>query len=242
MKKYILFFYLFFTISLLMKINIFASKQESSSIPDDAVEFENHYYKLYELNILWDDAQEYFKSINGHLATITSQKENDFIYNYITSLGYQSAYFGATDKDNEGTWMWVTGEEFDYSNWHKNEPNNEQNSENYAMFYYKYKDGTWNDGGAHTINANLSKTPYICEWDNIMQNDSDNSDSQNQHASELDKTVQNENTDLSNSNEKVNNKKTVIEIHIDNLFTLGGFSIFGGFSLLVLKIKKHRND
>ena len=123
MRKNILFSYLAIMFLLFTNIKVFAS--EKTSIPNDAVEFEGHYYKLYDLNVSWEEAQEYFKSIQGHLATITSQEENDFIYNYIISIGYKSAYFGASDKETEGIWLWITGEEFIYSNWHNGEPNNE---------------------------------------------------------------------------------------------------------------------
>lgn len=171
MKRHIQIIYFIIIFILFNNIRILASQH--TLIPENAVEFEGHYYKLYELNMSWENAQEYFKNIKGHLATITSQKENDFIYNYIRSIGYESAYFGATDKENEGILKWVTNENFVYNNWHNNEPNNEYGNEHYGLFYYKYLDGTWNDGGTDTFNANLFKTPYICEWDNdIIQSDS----------------------------------------------------------------------
>ncbi len=130
------------------------------------VSFQGHTYQLIDgVCSTWQEAKAYCESLGGYLATITSQEENDFLYSYITEQGVQSAYFGFTDEAEEGTWVWVTGEPVSYTNWHTNEPNRENSNEDYAMFYYKYKDGTWNDGdfGKRTIN---SGTAFICEWGN----------------------------------------------------------------------------
>lgn len=137
-----------------------------SNVLNDAVEFNGHWYKVINDSTItsWDAANQYCKNVKGYLATITSQAENDFLYNYITNdLGCESAYFGLTDKQTEGVWKWDNGEEVSYTNWHSGEPNGENPNEDYAMFYYKYSDGTWNDGdfGNNTVN---SGTVFICEW------------------------------------------------------------------------------
>lgn len=104
-------------------------------------------------------------SKGGYLATLTSQEENDFVYSYILQQGFESAYFGLSDSANEGTWEWCTGEPLDYTNWHSGEPNNEYSNENYALFYYKFSDGSWNDGDFNRKTVN-DGSAFICEWDN----------------------------------------------------------------------------
>lgn len=124
-----------------------------------------NYYEVFDGVVdTWEAAQQYCESLGGHLATITSQEENDYIYKVVRDAGYTSAYFGLTDVDTEGTWKWITGEPLSYQNWHKGEPNSENQNEDYAMFYYKYSDGTWNDGdfGGRTVS---SGRVFICEWD-----------------------------------------------------------------------------
>lgn len=139
---------------------------ESMDIPADAVTYNGHSYYLYDLSDIdtWAAAEAYCESLGGYLASITTQAENDFLYSYITSLGYTSAYFGLNDAEEEGTWVWANGEAVDYVNWGGSEPNSENSNEDYAMFYYKYTDGTWNDGDfGHKTNG--GGQAFICEWD-----------------------------------------------------------------------------
>lgn len=107
--------------------------------------------------------KKYCESKGGHLATITSAGENEALYDFMLSLGYESAYFGFTDEKKEGIWKWVTGEPAKYTNWSSGEPNNGC-YENYGMFYYDSQKYCWNDGGADTWDS-IYKTPFICEWD-----------------------------------------------------------------------------
>ena len=134
----------------------------------DYTDFSNHSYQIIENSNIssFEEAEEYCQTIGGHLATIQSQEENDYIYSMMISEGYKSAYFGFTDRDIEGTWVWVNDEPVNYTNWAPSEPNSENSEENYAMFYYKFTDGTWNDGrwGSDT-------TAFICEWDELISTD-----------------------------------------------------------------------
>lgn len=143
---------------------------EEVDIPNGAVELNGHYYYIYDFAGLasdetntWENALEYCKGVNGYLATITSQEENDFLFSYMQQEGYTSAYFGLSDAETEGTWVWSNSEQSSYTNWHDGEPNGENPGEDYAIFYYKYTDGTWNDGdfGKQTVD---SGTAFICEW------------------------------------------------------------------------------
>ena len=137
-------------------------------LPEAMAIYNDHAYMLVQADVSsWEDAQTYCESMGGHLATITSAEENDFIYSYIVECGYRNAYFGLTEKNNEGEWEWVTGEPVEYLNWHSGEPNDENGHENYAMFYYKFSDGTWNDGdfGQGTVDGEKN---FICEWDTAV--------------------------------------------------------------------------
>ncbi|WP_158398641.1 lectin-like protein [Faecalibacterium prausnitzii] len=111
--------------------------------------------------ITWEQAERRCEWKGGHLAVIESQAENDCLYNMMKEKGYENACFGYSDKEKEGDWKWVNGSQSAYTNWHSGEPNNQGGDENYAMFYQKFGDGTWNDGSG-IIDADCA---YICEWD-----------------------------------------------------------------------------
>lgn len=132
---------------------------ESSASQEDKATFQGHSYQIFSgICETWKDAKDYCESLGGHLATISSQEENTFLHNFLLDAGYESAYFGLTDRAKEGEWVWVTGEPVTYTNWQPGEPNSENSNEDYAMFYYKFPNGTWNDG-------NFGNGTFLCEWD-----------------------------------------------------------------------------
>ena len=136
----------------------------SVNIPDDAIQYMGHYYKLYKNTAnTWEEAEKYCENLSGHLATISSAQEDKFAYDNLVRNGAETAYFGFTDSKQEGTWEWVTGEPVVYTNWYQGEPNN-SGDEDYASYYYKFTNGQWNDGnfGHGTDN---DKQYFLCEWD-----------------------------------------------------------------------------
>lgn len=144
---------------------------EASDSEKDAVDdgYAGHVYDFYTLPesewesgpITWEQAERRCEWKGGHLAVIESQAENDYLYNMMRQKGYENACFGYSDKETKGVWKWVNGAQSSYTNWHAGEPNNQNGDEDYAMFYQKFDDGTWNDGDG-IIDVGCA---YICEWD-----------------------------------------------------------------------------
>jgi hypothetical protein len=110
-----------------------------------------HAYEYVEGPLVgWDEASAIAQSMsfggfNGHLATITDGGEQYFI-NSIPSLdpeffpqfgigmwlgGFQA---DPTDAPGEG-WEWVTGEEWNFTNWAKGEPNDATEAESHLAMY-----------------------------------------------------------------------------------------------------------
>lgn len=139
--------------------------------PADAVEFNGHYYKVYSIDTsatgaeAWAEAKAHCEELGGYLAVISSQEENDFLLDYLLSVGETNAYFGFTDEAETGVWKWVDAPETsEYVNWATNEPNSR--SEHYAMFYYGgsyFVNGEWNNGSFGNGTLDDDKN-YICEW------------------------------------------------------------------------------
>jgi hypothetical protein len=115
--------------------------------------YNGHSYYRSTGSATWTTARQNCIDMGGHLVTVTSSGENNFIYNL-----WPSGWIGLTDEVTEGTWKWVTGETYSYQSWNSGEPNNSGN-EDYIQFVGA---GKWND-----LN-NSSSLPYVLEFEYIV--------------------------------------------------------------------------
>ena len=113
--------------------------------------FGDNLYYLSENVSTWEDANTYLNDnfLDAQLAVVTTAEENAFLASAVTS----EAWMGLTDKDSEGVWTWVTGEEYSFENWAPGEPNG---SGNYVVFSWS-QPGLWDD------QPNSYTKPYIVE-------------------------------------------------------------------------------
>ncbi len=151
--------------SMIMISDAFATHVHPPGIPVYNSHNEHYYEFLYiPPGTTWDSAStsaETFihNGVRGHLATITSQTENDFISTLVPSD--TKAWIGLTDKDNEGDYIWVTGEMLTYSNWHDGTiPHIYDSSKNYVEF--DGHDDRWHINN----NTNGITSGYVIEYDN----------------------------------------------------------------------------
>ena len=78
-----------------------------------------HFYEYVpSANVTWTDAgtaaaARTFRGVNGYLATITSETENQFVAESIQ--GASNVWIDGTDKDSEGNWKFTNGPEKDTS-------------------------------------------------------------------------------------------------------------------------------
>jgi len=140
-----------------------------------------HYYEavLVQGGITWDDANATAKAENGHLASITSEAENEFVYNLVAGDDrywlldandrrsghgpYLGGYQPEGSPEPAGGWTWVTGEPFSYANWAAGQPDNWQGKENTVEFFGPgtLKSPVWND-----VQHDWSgQKGYIIEWE-----------------------------------------------------------------------------
>lgn len=96
--------------------------------------FNGHTYYYFHTPVTWYDAKSICENMGGHLVTINSAEENQFVAGF---ADYSSLFWlGATDAATEGTWQWITGEPFSYVNWAENQPDNyagDEGAENYLL-------------------------------------------------------------------------------------------------------------
>jgi hypothetical protein len=115
--------------------------------------YNGHSYYRSTGSAYWLDAKANCAAMGGHLVTVTTLGENNFLYNL-----WPSGWIGLTDEVTEGTWKWVTGETYSYTSWNGGEPNNAGN-EDYVQFVGA---GKWND-----LPNNYS-LPYVLEFEYIV--------------------------------------------------------------------------
>lgn len=115
--------------------------------------YNGHSYYRSTGTAVWTTARTNCSNMGGHLVTITTSGEQSFIYGL-----WPSGWIGLTDEVTEGTWKWVTGETFSYTNWNNGEPNNSGN-EDYVQFV---SNGKWND-----LNNN-SSLAYVLEFEYLV--------------------------------------------------------------------------
>jgi len=84
-----------------------------------------HYYDLTTGLDNWLQAEAEAVSLGGHLVSITSQAEQNFVVGaFLSGANDRSLYWiGLTDQALEGTFVWTNGDPFSYSFWEAGEPN-----------------------------------------------------------------------------------------------------------------------
>lgn len=152
-------------------------KFDPSNILVDAVEFNGHYYYVYNIDTgtTWEEAKQYCESQGGYLATITSPEEQAFISSLVQNQKKRSYWIGLTDEEESGDWKWVTNEPFSYSNWAQNEPNHGYGGKEHYVAIVSYDTeydypifrGEWND---HANDRDTGQFGFICEWGEYSTN------------------------------------------------------------------------
>jgi hypothetical protein len=75
----------------------------------------NHFYAL-TVGPTWQEAEEQAQNLGAHLVTINDQAENDWL---LDTFGCEAKGFwiGFNDIEEEGNWVWSSGESSTYTNW-----------------------------------------------------------------------------------------------------------------------------
>ena len=107
-----------------------------------------HFYEVVSVAspIGWDAARVEAETRGGHLATLTSAAENDFVGALVQANG-RNAFLGGFQIDpsapaNVG-WAWVTGETWSYTNWAAGEPNDQGSPSEWVLEMWSNRQ--WND-------------------------------------------------------------------------------------------------
>ena len=134
--------------------------------------YNEHFYEVFVTtsDITWTAAKEACESKNGHLVTISEAGENAAVATIVRTFS-GSAWLGAYRPVCYGshtgphTFVWVTGEEWSYTNWDSGEPNDSHPHEGACEnSLHMYSSGLWND----YQNDHSNMRGYVCEWDSLQ--------------------------------------------------------------------------
>ncbi|MGE0757856.1 MAG: lectin-like protein [Pirellulaceae bacterium] len=148
-----------------------------------------HYYEYVDQDLTWVAAKSaaesmFFMGIQGHLVTITSEAENNFVFQHVlppadSALG---AWIGLTDDEAFGGmeslgksnpqvdgWRWLTGEPVSFTAWNafSAEPNNgvpaASGDEDYGLLHSFLGQAVWND------QTSFHAPPFIVEFSAVPE-------------------------------------------------------------------------
>ena len=153
------------------------AEEEQYNFPEGTLSYNGHHYYIYDdVRTNWADALDRCKGRGGYLAVIDNSEENEQLFRYMLSRGYEQAFFGLTDTVEEGSWTYLAGGTSDFRDWGCNsvggwEPNDADDGEDFAELDIYMNEGHWNDAQfgrqAYTPEGKKYRDlyTYICEWD-----------------------------------------------------------------------------
>ena len=157
-----------------------SSEDKEILYPDDAVEYNGHHYLYYNSHKNWKDAEAYCVENGGHLASVNSSGEKDFLVELTKSRSADLIWIGGyCIKDDMDTWYWTDDSDFKYKNWAAIEnydgstldfPMNMEGNCYYLCYYNTLEQsgltyGSWIDLPNAGDEGDTSKIGFVCEWD-----------------------------------------------------------------------------
>jgi len=128
-------------------------KETAFFCPDGWKKFNQNCYNFVEKTLSWKNAENHCKQEGGHLASVNSKEENDFIRTISSGV----FWLGLTDF-KEGVWIWSDGSPFAFNNWSGSGPSNSGGNED-CVHGTQEENGNWND-----INC-ASTFNFMCKKD-----------------------------------------------------------------------------
>ncbi|MBN1269424.1 MAG: protein kinase [Kiritimatiellae bacterium] len=129
--------------------------REPGGIRSQAQAHGGHAYALCPLFVDLAAAEAFCAKHGGHLATVQTKDEMNWIAAEFSAPGIL-VRLGGTDARKEGQWQWSTGEPMNFVNWERGKPDNYRGIEHSMGFI---PGGLWDDIPAESL------CPFLVEWD-----------------------------------------------------------------------------
>ncbi len=124
-------------------IEIYGRDDDPTLVQWPVSEGGNDHFYMIAPPLSWSDAEAFAATLGGHVASITSEQESNFIASTFRATGHvhrdDHLWIGLTDAATEGTYVWADSDVLNYTNWSTNEPFGDQ-FHNYVTLQ---PDGTW---------------------------------------------------------------------------------------------------
>ena len=118
-------------------------------------------YQITEMVYTWIDAVSACQDQGAYLATLHSQAEVRWVYEYFRTEGKtsNSIWIGLNDIAKEGNYQWIDGRGnySSFSYWISGEPNNSGGDQNCVVLWAGYL-GKWGDIACANV------FPALCKW------------------------------------------------------------------------------
>ncbi|XP_041483463.1 echinoidin-like [Lytechinus variegatus] len=135
--------------------------QSGCCCPSLWTSFGQHCYRYFSYNMTWERAEQFCRGFSvpslgsgdpdmdslGHLVSIHSQAENDFVFTLFKSSapkeGSKYMWIGLHDATLDGSHAWVDGTDIRYTNWIPGQPDNVGRED--CSEIVNTRSGDWND-------------------------------------------------------------------------------------------------